>query len=73
MKSRKRMTPTHRMIYLKFLPLWDVIEKEIEELIDNQDIKVTTFKDLVVARLIEKVISYIKVKHKRLWDIELKI
>ncbi len=43
------------MAYLKSLPLWDIIEKEIEALIDNQDLKLTTVQDLVVASLVEVV------------------
>lgn len=51
-KTRKRLTPEDRMAFYKSLPLWNIIEKEIEELIDNQDIKVTTVQDLVVASLV---------------------
>lgn len=51
-KTRKRLTPEDRMAFYKSLPLWNIIEKEIEELIDNQDIKVTTVQDFVVASLV---------------------
>ena len=51
-KIHKRLTPEDRMAFYKSLPLWNIIEKEIKELIDNQDIKVTTVQDLVVASLV---------------------
>lgn len=58
-KLLKRMAPEERMALLKSLSLWDVIEQEIEELIDNQDIKLTTVQDLVVSSIVEKVINHI--------------
>lgn len=58
-KLHKRMAPEERMALLKSLSLWDVIEQEIEELIDNQDIKLTTVQDLVVSSIVEKVINHI--------------
>jgi len=43
------------MAYLKSLPLWAIIENEIEELIENQDLIPTTVQDLIIASLVEVV------------------
>jgi hypothetical protein len=45
------------MALYKSLSLWNVIEKELEELIDNQDIEITTVQDLVVVSLVKAVIK----------------
>lgn len=50
-------TPEERMALYKSLSLWNVIEKELEELIDNQDIEITTVQDLVVVSLVKAVIK----------------
>lgn len=58
-KSHKRMTPQQRMEYYKSLPLWEVVEKEVEDLVKNKDIQLTTVQDLVVASLLKAVKKYL--------------
>lgn len=50
-------TPEDRMALYKSLPLWNIIENELEELIDNQDIEVTTVQDLVVVSFVKAVLK----------------
>jgi uncharacterized hydantoinase/oxoprolinase family protein len=54
-KTKKTRSPEENMAYLKSLPLWDILENELEELIENQDLELTTIQDLITASLVEVV------------------
>ena len=56
-KTRSKMSPKERMAYYKSLPLWNVIEREIEELIANRDLELTTAQDIVVGSIIGAIES----------------
>jgi hypothetical protein len=50
-----KMTPEERLAYLKSLPLWRFIEKKLNQLIDNQDLELTTFPDAVISYLVDEI------------------
>lgn len=49
------MAPKERMAYLKALPLWTIVEKEIDELVENGDLELTTAHDIVVGSLVSAI------------------
>ncbi len=53
--KNKHMTYQERIAYYKSYPLWPIVEKEIEELIANKDIELTTAQDIVVASIIKAI------------------
>ena len=52
-----KISSKERMAYYKSLPLWDVIEREIEELVENRDFELTTAQDIVVGSIIRAIES----------------
>lgn len=49
------MAETPHMQELRKHPLWPKIDSAIEELEENQDIEITTKRDLVIAFLVDRL------------------
>lgn len=45
--------------------IWDVVDKAVYELEKNQDIKVTTHRDLVIGFLTKKISLILKMTHNK--------
>lgn len=50
----RQNTPYERY---KQLPKWDIIERRLEQLIDNQDIELSTDIDYIVGYLLEDLVK----------------
>ena len=46
-------------------PFWDIIEDELVELVDNQDIEITTHPDFVIGSLVKRIVDAIERKTKQ--------
>lgn len=60
LQPTSKMGPKERMAYYKSLRLWNVLEKEIEKLIANRDLELTTAQDIVVGSIIGAIESSLK-------------
>ena len=63
-KNKQLPGSRERGYYKKYgsSPLWDIIENELVELVENQDIQITTHPDFVIGSLVATIIESKKIK-----------